>query len=227
MKEAFRIVGFEIPHDAFKGKIGKDAVIRHVLDVLFPLCIYGLKQCVRSAVKLGRKNAEFIAQFDVECGGRFYPPAIDIKKRVAVVQKQFFAAHEAAKFFRAKVIEHVGQSDGGGQPDSPSAGGQQVGFGKAESSADGKNMARLVVLPLETDSIGVIANAITNAVEKSNRALDIGLRSSHGLRCKFPHPLSVEVEELGGAEMLGRRLRQRFLRGGSDGGFLCFNFCGA
>lgn len=110
-----------------------------------------------------------------------------------MVQKEFFAAHEAAKFFRAQVVEHVGQSNRGGQPDGSRTGGQQVGFGKAKPSADGKNVARLVMSWIETDSVRIIANPVSYPVEQLDGAIDIAFSPTHTLEGKLPHRLSVEI----------------------------------
>lgn len=87
LKETFRVIGLEIPYHSFKREIGKDAVVFDIFNMPFPLGIYGLEQSVRPAVELRRKHTEFLAQFDVERGRRFYPPVIDVKERIAVVKK--------------------------------------------------------------------------------------------------------------------------------------------
>ncbi len=111
LEEAFGIIGFEVAYDPFERKIGKEPMVHHIFHVPFSLGVHRLKQSVRPAIEVCRQHSELLAQFDVECRRRFHPSAIDIKERIAVVEKEILPAHRAPKLFGAEVILYVGEAD--------------------------------------------------------------------------------------------------------------------
>jgi hypothetical protein len=208
VKEAFGVVCFEVSYDAFEREIGKDAVVHQVFHVPFTLRVYRLKQSIGPAIEVRWQDAKLLAQFDVECRRRFHPAASEIKKRIAVMEKEFLPTHGAPKLFRAQVIFHVGEADRGRNAYGPRASRQEVGFGETEASPDQQHVARLVCLPAETDAVGIVANAVSNLVKNPHGALDIVGCCARGLDGKLPDRGVIEVEELGRSKILRRGLEK-------------------
>lgn len=186
LKKALGICGFEVVNHSLIGEVRPEPVVEYVLHVLSSLGVQGLQQGIGPAVEFGGEDVELLAQLNIEGGRGFDPLAVEIEQSVAVVDEDIGSAHTAPQSFGTEVVHDVRQTDRGVYSQGPGRGGQEIGFGDAETGPDRQDIARFVDSPVQTDAVRIVADGVSDPVKQPDSALDVVSSSPGSVLSKLP-----------------------------------------
>src|SRR5262245_33709505 len=210
--ERARIVALEVVLDAIERQVRPEAMVAQILHAQIPLRVVFLQDRVAGAVELGRQHAEAGAELEIEGGRRLDPFPGEVERGVAVVEKHLLAAHGALELAGGEMIDHVAETDRGGDADRARGGREQHRLRNAEGAALAQHGRGAERLGVEADRERVVANLVAYRIEQPHRLADrVGLGADHA-GDEIAHEAVLTVEKGGRRKIGGARLGQAIRR---------------